>query len=565
MPAGISIVQIYDKAERGLLILGNPGSGKTTLLLELARELLQRAENDPDQPIAIILNLSTWAKDQLPLSQWLSEQCSLVYGISKRLSATWIEQEQVQFLLDGLDEMGEAAQTACIEAINTYRQAHLVPLVICSRTYEYESQSARLILPDAVELQPLETAQVSRVLKQAGKSFAALRAGLRSNTIFSDLITTPLMLNIVMLTYRNTMAKNLPQGGSPKEQQQQIFEEYIQHMLKRYQQRRTFSIAQISSSLIWLAQHMQQRQLTEFHLESLQADWLENDQARDMYSLISEQPLGCAVGVIGGLLAGLLMGLIMWLFLRYDTGVLVRGPLIGAMFGLVFGALGWRFGREKNIQLTEKLIWSWEKSGIALLASVLAGVLIIGATLFIQVLLPGFSNSLIIKATFGGSSGMVSFELAFLLILGFLLALLAGLSGIPLDTTMRFKPSQGLYTTGGNALGLSLILLLGSGLLAGLIFGLSIGLLSGWLIGLLYGLVGGLRFGGLAYFQHYLLRFSLVRSYALPWHTVRLLEEAKACILLQRVGSGYRFIHPLLQEYFASLKTFPKASSLPTS
>lgn len=73
------------------------------------------------------------------------------------------------------------------------------------------------------------------------------------------------------------------------------------------------------------------------------------------------------------------------------------------------------------------------------------------------------------------------------------------------------------------------------------------------LLGLLFGLVGGLQFGGLAYFQHYLLRLLFARSRILPWRAARLLEEATECILLQRVGGGYQFMHPLLQEYFASL------------
>lgn len=38
LPAGTSITQIYDQAQRGLLILGAPGSGKTTLLLNLVSE-----------------------------------------------------------------------------------------------------------------------------------------------------------------------------------------------------------------------------------------------------------------------------------------------------------------------------------------------------------------------------------------------------------------------------------------------------------------------------------------------------------------------------------------------
>ena len=44
LPAGTRIIQVYDEADGELLILGEPGSGKTTLLLELARDLLGRAE-----------------------------------------------------------------------------------------------------------------------------------------------------------------------------------------------------------------------------------------------------------------------------------------------------------------------------------------------------------------------------------------------------------------------------------------------------------------------------------------------------------------------------------------
>lgn len=55
------------------------------------------------------------------------------------------------------------------------------------------------------------------------------------------------------------------------------------------------------------------------------------------------------------------------------------------------------------------------------------------------------------------------------------------------------------------------------------------------------------------YFQHYVLRLFPVQERALPWHAVALLEEAANCILLQHVDGGYRFIHPLLQEHFASL------------
>jgi len=44
-------MQVYDEADGELLILGEPGAGKTTLLLELARDLLDRAQLDNTHPI----------------------------------------------------------------------------------------------------------------------------------------------------------------------------------------------------------------------------------------------------------------------------------------------------------------------------------------------------------------------------------------------------------------------------------------------------------------------------------------------------------------------------------
>ena len=84
---------------------------------------------------------------------------------------------------------------------------------------------------------------------------------------------------------------------------------------------------------------------------------------------------------------------------------------------------------------------------------------------------------------------------------------------------------------------------------------LLVGLLVGLLYGLFVGLLTGLLFGGGAYLQHYFLRYLLWRSGAIPWHYVHFLEEASERILLQKVGGGYRFIHPLFLDYFASRRT----------
>jgi predicted NACHT family NTPase len=48
---------VFDDMGGELLILGAPGSGKTTTLLELAGELLARAEAEDGQPIPVVFNL----------------------------------------------------------------------------------------------------------------------------------------------------------------------------------------------------------------------------------------------------------------------------------------------------------------------------------------------------------------------------------------------------------------------------------------------------------------------------------------------------------------------------
>src|SRR5437660_5363862 len=74
LPAEVSIDQLYNHADGELLILGEPGAGKTTLLLELARTLLERAEEDERTSMPVIFHLSSWEDERQPLRVWLVEE-----------------------------------------------------------------------------------------------------------------------------------------------------------------------------------------------------------------------------------------------------------------------------------------------------------------------------------------------------------------------------------------------------------------------------------------------------------------------------------------------------------
>ena len=84
-------------------------------------------------------------------------------------------------LLDGLDEMDEAARPTCITVINTYHSTHLHPLVVSCRTNEYDAATVheRFALHTAVIVQPLTLEQIDAHLVTIGKPLIALRTALK--------------------------------------------------------------------------------------------------------------------------------------------------------------------------------------------------------------------------------------------------------------------------------------------------------------------------------------------------------------------------------------------------
>jgi hypothetical protein len=151
LPHGTEVVDVFDSMDHSLLILGAPGAGKTTLLLELARNLLDRATNDPTHPIPVVFPLSTWAESRKPLVQWLADELNLRYDVPRKIAEGWVASDEVLPLLDGLDEVKAEHRGACLEAINAFRQSHgFLPLAIASRTADYEALAEPLRLYGAI-------------------------------------------------------------------------------------------------------------------------------------------------------------------------------------------------------------------------------------------------------------------------------------------------------------------------------------------------------------------------------------------------------------------------------
>jgi len=275
LPYGTRITQVYEKAVGELLILGEPGSGKTTLLLELARDLLDRAEKDEHHPMPIVFNLSSWAVKQQPLAEWLVDEMNIKYQVPRSLGQTWIATDRVLPLLDGLDEVSPTFRQACIDAITVYRREHgLVPLVVCSRREEYLKLAGHLSLQQAICIQPLTYQQINEYLISAGEQVEALQSALRDDVDLQQLVTTPLMLSILTSAYRGRSVEALTGAGTLEKRQEQVFATYVESMFKRRKPEQHYSAQQSVRWLAYLAQQMKQHYQTEFYLEHMQLDWL---------------------------------------------------------------------------------------------------------------------------------------------------------------------------------------------------------------------------------------------------------------------------------------------------
>jgi NACHT domain len=304
LPPYTSILDVYEQAQQELLILGEPGAGKSTLLLELAHHLVERAEQQPEYSPPVLFPLSPWATTRRPLQDWLIEQFVFLYDVPRKLSQHWIEAELLLPLLDGLDEMDEAARPACIEAINTYHREHLGPLVVCSRTngYDTAARHERLALHTAVVVQPLSPEQIDTHLANIGKPLAALRSAFKKNAMLAELATTPLMLQILMLTYHGIPVRRLSHQDVVL--QQQVWTDYVQRMVTRKGDARRYPLDRTITWLGWLARCMRDHNQTIFFLQGLSPDWLPR-RPRILYPW----SMGLLVGLLGGLLFGLLGGL----------------------------------------------------------------------------------------------------------------------------------------------------------------------------------------------------------------------------------------------------------------
>jgi hypothetical protein len=172
-----------------------------------------------------------------PLVVWLRATVRERYGIPALVFDAWLAEDRLVLLLDGLDEVPKAHREQCVNEINKLQQSGGHHMVVCSRTRNYESLETQLKLQGAVEIQPLGWEQVAAFLDAGGPRLRAMAPGLAADRELLDVLTTPLMLNVLALTYGDASALPESADGRRRDRRRELFDAFVVEVLARQRAR----------------------------------------------------------------------------------------------------------------------------------------------------------------------------------------------------------------------------------------------------------------------------------------------------------------------------------------
>ena len=208
---GLKAVERYAK----LMVLGKPGAGKTTFLQYLAIQCNQGHFQSGSVPIFI--RLKNFAEDALDegnfsLLNYINQEFSRS-GVSEQDVETLLNHGKTLILLDGLDEVPEAASDEVIKQIRKiaekyYKNQLIITCRIAAQEYRFQGFTE-------VEIADFKPAQIENFAK---KWFVAVarnspESGLKKASLFleqmalpehqpiRELAATPVLLNLTCLVF----------------------------------------------------------------------------------------------------------------------------------------------------------------------------------------------------------------------------------------------------------------------------------------------------------------------------------------------------------------------------
>lgn len=312
LPRETKIGEIFAQTGGKLMILGAEGAGKTTTLLELARELISRAEINIEQPIPVSFNISAWSRGNLDLADWLVAEIKSRYGIKAKISKQLMQERQLFPLLDNLSALELSQQELCLQAIEKLMVGANSPkhIVICTRLEDYKSCATKLRLHGAIYLRPLHSDRIREYLMNSRSR--ELWENIKSEPQLLELAKNPLLLNLMVLAYEEILIHAWKRIDSKPERYNYLLNAYIRRMLVRdlksrwYRKGKEPRPEQTRHWLIWLAKKMIELNRSEFSIAELDRNWLETPAQKRVYNMGVWLTLGGIAGIKNFLLRFLL-------------------------------------------------------------------------------------------------------------------------------------------------------------------------------------------------------------------------------------------------------------------
>jgi NACHT domain len=498
LAGGTGLVPAYEAARDSMLVLGPAGSGKTTALYELTAHLLAQAEKDPARAVPVVLNLASWTRHRGRLESWLVDELTAGYEVPGALARTWVAEERVLPLLDGLDELPAQARADCAEQVNAFRRRHgLVRLVLCSTEEAYAPVSRVLRLHEVVELRPLER---STVLGQLGRAGLRLDAGQQADEGLWELLGSPLMLGLVAAAYQGQGSPPLP-AGPVEARRTAVLAAFVDRAMtppaqpaaQRVKPPATQPPERYLDVLTQLARAIRARGEHELRLDLVQPDWLTSQGGR---RLVLATPYLLAAA------AALLLSLALYAPLAGPVPALGLAACALALNLLIGSQL--RPPARFPIQPVERADWRPPAGLLHRLAPAQAAQAWAAAP----------------EDRAGPAAGLERSARQAAVAAAWALGLV-----LPPLTLLWAADRAGPFPV---QLAVTVVLVV-----------------------VVLVLPVAMRYGGQACCRHLALRALLVRQTQVPWRWGRLLEEGRRRGLLVRSGNGYRFAHRMLLDHLA--------------
>ncbi|WP_042381151.1 helix-turn-helix domain-containing protein [Streptacidiphilus melanogenes] len=608
-PREVGIRELFEGAGEELVLLGAAGMGKTTQLARLAEELaaealeeLHRLGGASIRPIPMLVSLSSYRGQ--PLTDWLPAAINRQYeGVPEELVRGWLAHDLLLPLLDGLDQVPDAYRAECADQIRRFRTRRTGIVVGCR--YDDLSIARRVGATRYVQLSTPTRTDVEEFLQKNIEALSEVHAALKANPGLGALLRSPLMLNIIHGAYRGRPAPELERPEtSDRQRQKMIFDAYVRRML---QEKRPLGRSDRPERtvrwLTWLARGLQERGEDVFYLDRVDLEWLPTGVrqvlpralppflARSTGELLTL--LWLTIAVTSGALQTHLFDVARITFASVFTDgsqALIaqtwwakhpeRRPSLAIVFnvaltmpiwyslsgvhwldrGVVIMAIAWLWLLLTNLEVwyfpvfqpVEQIRWCWtpREADPSLRGRFpVRGFFTVQITVVMTAMLMYLSHVLLPGLGWGASAAALLLMAVYLL----------GNNFEPSLQEQRPVPNEGIRRSLRFAVlhGMSHAVVASSAVLAVLLLAHAGGhlrnsLLVAGFLGTLFGTARAYRYGGIALVRHWAIRASLAAGDDTPFRYKQFLHDAEQRILLRRLGSGYAFPHPLLQEHFAT-------------